>query len=167
MYKIGDKVVYGSHGLCCVVGQEARVIDKRNVTYLALEPIGQGGARFLVPTHNQAAMGKLRHVLSRQELDILLQSEEVRADCWIKDENQRKQTYRELISSGDCQRLMAMVHALYLHKAAQQAAGKKVHLCDENFLRDAEKLLVSEVAMVMELDQEQAKQYLRNHLISK
>ena len=164
MYQLGDKVVYGSHGVCCVVGQEERVIDKRNVTYLALEPMGQGGSRFLVPTHNAVAMSKLRHMLTREELDTLLQSQEIRTDAWIRDENMRKQAYREMISGGDRQKLLSMIQTLYRHKAAQQSAGKNVHLCDENFLRDAEKLLVSEIAMVLELEPDQAKQYLREKL---
>ena len=164
MYRIGDKVIYGSHGVCCVVGEEERTIDKRKVTYLALEPMGQGGSRFLVPTHNPVAMGKLCHVLTRQELDVLLHSEEIRKNAWIRDENLRKQTYRELIGSGDRQRMLSMIYTLYQHRASQAEAGKKVHLCDDNFLRDAEKLLLSEIAMVMELTPEQAKQYLRESL---
>ena len=163
-YRAGEKVVYGSHGICVIAGQEERLVDKKTVVYLVLEPVGQGGARYLVPTHNAAAMGKLRHVLSRQELDGLLCSEEIRADAWIRDENLRKQTYRELISSGDRQRLLTMIHTLYRHKAAQTAAGKKVHLCDDNFLRDAEKLLISEVSLVLDLTPEEAKLYLRDRL---
>ena len=56
MYQIGDQVVYGIHGVCCVVEQEERVIDRKRVTYLVLEPVGQDGSRYLVPTHNAAAM---------------------------------------------------------------------------------------------------------------
>ena len=164
MYQLGDKVVYGSHGVCCVAGQEERLVDKRSVTYLALEPVGQGGSQFLVPTHNAVAMSKLSHILKPEELDALLQSEGIRADVWIRDENQRKQSYRELISGGDRQKLLAMIHTLYRHKAAQQAAGKRVHLCDENFLRDAEKLLISEIAIVLDMEPDQAKQYLRTKL---
>lgn len=164
MFQIGDKVVYGVHGVCNVVDQEERIIDRKKVTYLALEPVGQGGSRYLVPTHNAAAMSKLKHMLSRQEMDALVCSEEVRADSWIPDENLRKQTYRELISGGDRAKLMRMVRTLYRHKAAQAAAGKKCHLCDENFLRDAEKLLVGEVSIVMDMTSEQAKSYLKEHL---
>lgn len=164
MFQIGDKVVYGVHGVCNVVDQEDRVVDRKKVTYLALEPVGQGGARYLVPTHNAAAMGKLKHMLTKQEMETLLCSEEVRADGWIKDENLRKQTYRELISGGDRGKLLCMVRTLYLHKAAQAAAGKKCHLCDENFLRDAEKLLIGEVSIVMDMTPEEAKAYLKAHL---
>ena len=164
MYQVGDKVVYGIHGVCMVVDQEERTVDRKRVTYLALEPVGQGGSRYLVPTHNTAAMAKLRHMLSKEELEALLQSEEIRTDGWIKDENQRKQTYRELISSGDRAKLMQMVHTLYRHKASQAAAGRKCHLCDENFLRDAEKLLISEISIVMDVEPDQAKTYIRNKL---
>lgn len=164
MYQVGDQVVYGIHGVCRVVDQEERVVDRKRVTYLALEPVGQGGSKYLVPTHNAVAMSKLRRMLSPSQMEELLQSEEVRADSWIRDENQRKQTYRELISSGDRASLMKMVHTLYNHKNTQSAAGKKVHQCDENFLRDAEKLLSSEVSIVLGLDMEQAKKYIKEHL---
>lgn len=164
MYQIGEQVVYGVHGVCRVVDQEERVVDRKRVVYLALEPVGQDGSRYLVPTHNAAAMSKVKAMLSKEELSALMASEQVRADGWIRDENLRKQTYRELISSGDRARLMQMVRSLYRHKAAQSAAGRKVHLCDDNFLRDAEKLLTGEVSVVMGLDAEQAKQYIRSRL---
>lgn len=161
MFQVGDRVVYGMHGVCDVTGREEKVIDRKSVIYLVLEPTGQPGSRYLVPTHNPAAMAKLRKMLSREELTGLLASPSVRQDCWIRDENQRKQTYRELISSGNREKLMAMVHALYLHKKQQAALGRKMHLCDDNFLRDAEKLLAGEVAIVMEMEADQARQYLR------
>lgn len=164
MYQIGDQVVYGIHGVCCVVEQEERVIDRKRVTYLVLEPVGRDGSRYLVPTHNAAAMAKLRKKLSREELEDLLKSETIRVDGWITDENQRKQMYRELISSGDLAKLMQMVHTLYRHKNAQAAAGRKVHLCDENFLRDAEKLLASEAAIVLGMEYDQARKYLKENL---
>lgn len=164
MYQVGDQVVYGVHGVCKVVDQEERVIDRKKVIYLALEPIGQAGSRYFVPTHNAAAMAKVRNMLSREELEAMMESEEVLADGWIRDENQRKQTYRELIGSGDRVRLLQMVRTLYRHRKAQSAAGKKCHLCDENFLRDAEKLLIGEFSIVLNMDQEQAKHYIRSKL---
>lgn len=164
MYQVGEKVVYGAYGVCKVVDQEERVIDRKRATYLVLEPVGQSSSKYLVPTHNAAAMAKLRHMLSRDELEAMMASEEVLADGWIQDENQRKQTYRELIGSGDRVRLMQMVRTLYRHRKAQAEAGKKCHLCDENFLRDAEKLLVGEFSIVLNMEPEQVKQYIRNKL---
>lgn len=164
MYQIGEQVVYGIHGVCCVVDQEERVVDRKHVTYLVLEPVSKDGSRYLVPTHNAVAMSKIRKMVNAEELTALFQSEEIHADCWIQEENVRKQTYREKISSGDRATLMQMIHTLYRHKAEQSAAGKKVHQCDENFLRDAEKLLAGEVGVIMEMEYPQALAFVREQL---
>ena len=131
MYQLGEKVVYGGHGVCCVAGQEERVVDKRTVTYLVLEPLGQGGSQFLVPIHNEVAMSRLRPLLTPEELDALLSLDQISPALWIREDNRRKQAYRELISSGDRARILGMLRTLYTHRENQLASGKKVHLCDD------------------------------------
>lgn len=149
VYNKGDIVMYGIHGVCNVVDVESRIVDRKKAEYLVLEPQGQSGSRYFVPTGNPNAMAKLRPMLSREELDALLLSEAVRQDGWIADENQRKQYYRELISSGDRVALLRMVRTLYRHKEEQTAAGRKFHLCDENFLRDAQRLIETEFSVIL------------------
>lgn len=149
MFQIGDQVIYGIHGVCQILCVEERVVDRKKIRYFALEPLDQPGARFYVPSENPAALAKLRHILGKQELEQLLSSAQIRENCWISDENQRKQRYRELINSGDRVALLRMIHTLHQHKKAQTAAGRKFHLCDENFLRDAEKLLNAEFSLVL------------------
>lgn len=65
MFQVGDKVVYGMHGVCVIAGTECRRVDKKNMEYLVLEPVGQDGARFLVPAQNAAVLGKLHPVPSQ------------------------------------------------------------------------------------------------------
>lgn len=164
MYGIGDVIIYGIHGVCRVADSEERVVDRKRVTYLVLEPDGQQGTRYLVPTHNASAMSKIHPVLTEPQLEELFSADMVHEDHWIRDENQRKQAYRDLIVSGDRAALMGMVASLYHHKEAQTAAGRKCHQSDENFLRDAEKLLSGEVALVKGISAEEAREYLRRRL---
>jgi len=164
MYQTGDKVVYGMHGVCVVSDIEIQMVDGKKVVYLVLEPIGQPGSRYLVPTHNAAAMAKVRPMLNNAELEALLSSERIHTDVWIRDENQRKQCYRELITSGDRQRLYQMVCSIYRFRRNQTKAGKKMHMCDDNFLRDAEKQIASEISVAFDMDYRDAMQYLREKL---
>ena len=164
MYQIGDHVVYGIHGVCRITELENRTVDKKQVCYYVLEPLDQTGARFLIPTHNENAVSKLRPVLDREALEALLRSDELRVDAWIPDENLRKQRYRELISSGDRTALLQMVGTLHRHKKSQAALGRKFHLCDENFLRDAQKLLNSEFSMVLGIEPGRVGEYIANAL---
>lgn len=164
MLEVGNRVVYGIHGVCTIVDVEQRTVDRKKVSYFVLEPAEQTGAKFYVPTHNQLALSKLRPLLSRQELEDLLHSEQTQRDTWIADENQRKLKYRELINGGDRAALICMIRCLLRHKTAQVAAGRKFHLCDENFLRDAQKLLSSEFALILEIPQSEVGAYIEKRL---
>ena len=164
MFHVGDHVLYGIHGICRITDVEERIVDRKKVYYFVLEPQDQAGAKYYIPTHNEAALAKLRHVIGKEELEALLKSDAVRVDSWIADENQRKQRYRELINSGDRAALLQMIGSLHRHRAQQAEAGRKFHQCDENFLRDAEKRLASELEYVLNTDFDQAKNYLRQKL---
>lgn len=156
--------MYGIHGVCTITDTEIRTVDRKKVEYFVLEPNEQPGARFFVPTHNQVALSKLRPLLTAEELETLLSSEDTHKDCWITDENQRKQKYRELINSGDRASLISMIRSLHKHKETQLAAGRKFHLCDENFLRDAQKLLSSEFSLVLGIPQTEVGAYIEKKL---
>ena len=166
MFTQGQMAVYGSHGVCVFLESETRTIDRKPVQYYVLEPVEQPGARFYVPKANPAAISKLSPLLSRQELNDLLRSEkESEQDYWIPEENRRKQRYRELIGSTDRSGLIAMVRCLHLHRKSQLEQGKKFHQCDENFLRDAERLLCGEFALVLGIEKNQVGEYIRSHLV--
>lgn len=107
-------------------------------------------------------MSKLRRVIGREELEALLKSDLVRQSCWIDDENRRKQYYRELIMSGDRERLLQMIGSIYRHKAQLAQTGKKLHLSDEGFLKDAQKLLGGEFSLVLDIPVAQVGGYIRD-----
>lgn len=164
MFQVGDQVVYGIHGICKILDLEERMVDRKKIKYFALEPIEQPGSRFFVPSENPVALAKLRHVISREDLERLLSSTEIRENCWIPDENQRKQRYRELINSSDRVALLRMINTLHQHKIAQAEVGRKFHLCDENFLRDAEKLLNAEFSLVLGIQPVEVEGYILSAL---
>lgn len=160
----GDLVVYGIHGVCRIVSIERRAVDHKQVEHFVLEPSNQPETRFYVPTGNPAAVAKLRKLLTAEALDTLLASEEIRTDVWIPNESARKEKYRELISRADCAELICMIRALYVHKREQLASGKKFHQSDENFLRDAERVIGSEVSQILNIPQSQVGEYIRGRI---
>lgn len=58
VYQVGDQVLYGIHGVCRILELEVRSVDRKKVEYYVLEPLEQPGARFYVPTQNQAAVDR-------------------------------------------------------------------------------------------------------------
>ena len=114
MYHIGEILIYGAHGACRVVEHTHSQTDGKPVTYLVLEPLGQTGARYMVPSHNQLAMAKLRPLMTPEELERLPEIAAEQPPQWIQDENRRKALYRELIGSTDRGRLLALLMEVIL-----------------------------------------------------
>ena len=166
VFQLGDQVMYGIHGVCSIAEIEVKRVDRKNVEYFVLVPVEQPATRYYVPTGNAAALSKLRALLSREELLLLLESEAVRSNVWIPDESRRKLHYRELLNGGDRLALLQMIYTLQNQKQIQAAAGRKFHLCDENFLRDAEKVLSSEFSVVLGIPVSQVGEFIEKHLHS-
>lgn len=164
MCQPGDYVVYGVQGICRVLGKEKQLVNRKRVEYLVLEPLSKVESKFYLPTQNPTAMAKLQPLLTLQALTELMNSTEITRDFWIPEENLRKQKYRDLLSNGDRIALLQMLRSVYRYREELLETGKKVHQCDDNFLRDAEKLLCSEIGLVMEMDIVQAREYLHSHL---
>lgn len=167
MYQIGDCVIYGIHGVCRIVATEEKTVDRKKIAYFVLEPVDQNEARFFVPMHNEAAVSKIRKIMTADEINALLHADEVLADAWISDENQRKLCYRSLIGSGDRTALLRMIRSIHEHKSGLEEKGRKLHICDENFLKDAQKLLRSEFALVLQIPQEEVGNYIVSAIKSK
>ena len=163
-FQCGDQVVYGVQGVCRIVEVEHRKVDQKIVEYFVLVPCSQTDARYYVPVHNQAALAKMRKLLSRSELEALLDSEEVREDYWIPEENLRKGSYRNLLARGASPEMIGTIRALYAQRQKQMELGRRLHLCDENFLKDAQRILCAEVAQILQVSPREAEDYLRTRL---
>lgn len=163
--QMGETVVYGVHGVCKITGTEQWTQGGKRQAYLVLEPVYQQGARFLVPADNAAVLRKLFPLLLPQDIQSLLTSAAVHKNCWIADENLRKQEYKNLVANGSRETLLAMLYTLYQNQRQQRSLGRRCHICDERFLNDMEKLFAEEIAYAMDMDVEQARLHLRAALL--
>lgn len=164
VFAVGDMVVYGIHGVCRIADLERRIVDRKAIEYYVLEPTNPPIAKFYVPTQNPVAVAKMRKVLTKDALNQLLESQEIRENSWIADENARKDKYRQLITQADCAELIPMIRALHIHKQEQLAAGKKFHLCDDNFLKDAQRLITAEVSQILGIAPEEVGPYIQSKI---
>ena len=152
MFKVNDVVVYGSQGVCEIIGIDERKMDGVSRTYFVLKPNDDKGATCYVPTWNEKALAKIRRVMTKQEVDALIDSMPNKSPTWIANEKDRKEAYKNILASRDQAAIISMVQALFSHKKEREAEGKRVHMSDEHFLKDAEQLLYSEWQYVLNVD---------------
>lgn len=155
MFCVNDTILYGAQGVCRIVSIVRESFGSGPVDYYVLEPVYHDNSTIYVPVESAALTGKMRRMLSPEEIISLIRSMPGEELIWIENENQRKTAYREILSRGDRTELVKLIKTLYLHQQQRQAAGKKLHIADEHFFKEAEKMLYDEFALVLNLKQEE------------
>ena len=151
MFNKGDAVLYGSNGVCHVVGTDIQDLYGDMIEYLVLKPVCDTNSTVFVPIKNQNLMSRIIPVLSEKQVYEFIDDIPNEETIWIDDEKQRKQFYQSIISQYDRKKLVRIIKTLYLHKISQQQKGRKLHQADEQLLRQAEKLLYSEFSVVLNI----------------
>lgn len=150
MFQIGDTVLYGMDGVCTVTDITTRVFNKESREYIVLTPVHDGRSTIYVPTASEAALTKMREILSADEIRAIIRDlpQNVCTD-WIADENTRRQHFKDILQTGDRREIIRMIKTIYLHGQEQKANGRKLHHADEVAMKDAEAVLYDEFAYVL------------------
>ena len=60
--------------------------------------------------------------------------------------------------------MVRMIKALYLHQREQQAKGRKLHMADDRFFKEAERMLYEEFALVLQMKKEEVLPFILEQL---
>ena len=148
MFCVGQKVLYGANGVCTIDDVTEKSVGDHVLQYYVLKPVASAASTLFVPTANEQLVGKIRNVLTADEAKAILAD---LPDCgaWTDDKTERSEHFKSVISSGDCVELIRMIRLLKAHEAEQVANGKRLHISDERFLKEAEKMVGEELAIVL------------------
>lgn len=154
MFEVNDMVVYGTHGVCKIEAVERKEFSGVSKEYYFLRPANDSTAAIYVPTQNEKLVGKLRKLLTEQEVYQLIETMPQKEIIWYQKENERKEEYKKLIEKGDHSELIGMIKAIYLQKQQRESEGKHLYISDERFFREAENLLYDEFQYVLNIKKE-------------
>ena len=164
MYEVGNTVIYKNDGVCRITKVIVREFKDKEIEYYVLNPVHNSNAEIFVPKNNADLVSKMRKVLSKEEILQIINSMPDEENIWISNEADRKERYREILIKGDRAELVRLIKTLYIHKQNQKQCGKKLHLADERFLRDAEKMLYDEFAYVLEISPDEVLGFITSKL---
>ena len=151
MFQVNDVIIYGSQGVCKITAIEEKPMGGAKKTYYVLKPVRDQGPTIYAPTENALVLKKMRRLLTVDEIHALIDAMPDEKTVWIDNVNERRECYKNLLAGGDYPALIQMIKAIYAHKKEREAAGKHLHIMDENFFRDAEQILYSEFQYVLNL----------------
>lgn len=164
MYSINDTVLYGANGVCRVSDICQKEFSGTAKDYYILRPISNEALTIFVPVNNKLLTDKIKRILSQKEICELISSLSNEPISWIEDDMERKEHYRSVLLSGNRREILKMIRELYIHKQEQQSKGKKMHLSDEQFLKEAEKLLYSEFSLVLNIKEDEVPSFIAERI---
>ena len=132
--------------------------------YYKLTPVYDEKTVIFVPKDSEALVGEMRHILSREEIDLIIGDSESRDYEWIDDAKSRAVAFSEIISGGDRGRILWIIKELSLYKQRVEAEKKKLYASDAKLLSSAEKVITEEFSFVLGIKREEVLPYILNKL---
>ena len=164
MFRINDVIMYGTQGVCQITAIEEKTVSGIKRSYFVVKPVNNTGATIFAPTDNEHILKKMRRLLSKEEIDALIDSMPDKNAPWIDNGNARKEHFRKILSDGNHLELIKMIKSIFAHKKEREAEGKRLHMADEHFLKDAEQILYHEFQYVLKLS---SKEELMTYIFSR
>ena len=144
MYSVGETVGYSYYGVCNIEQITKREVGGNFIDYYVLKPVFDDRSTIYVPVKNEKLVGRMRAPLTRSEAEDLLSSLDRIETIWIDNDNERKENYRTLITEGIPSDMAKLYKTLVHRRRELEGSTRKLRSTDENYLREAEKILVIE-----------------------
>ena len=164
MFSIGEKVVYGAYGVMEIIDMRDVAFDDRIRKYYVLrEAGGNSSSETLVPTDNELVVSHMKRLLTKEEMtDAIRRAKAVTDFDWLPDNRARAEHFKTVIASGDRVAILVMIRSIVEAGRLRAAEGKKNFLSDETAMKKAEKVLYSEIALVMEIPLSDVAEFIEN-----
>lgn len=164
MYSVGAVVIYRNEGVCRITDTITKRLGDKNIEYYVLKPVHKENSEIFVPKNNSVLVEKMRKVLSKDEIMQLIKKIPEEGNIWIEDSDERKESYKKILESGERTELVKLIKTLHTHKQKQKKSGKKLRISDERILKDAERMLYDEFAYVLDIPHSEVVPFISGQL---
>ncbi len=164
-YKKQDTIVYGTTGICTIedIRQKSFSPGQQEMYYI-LKPVFSPSSTVYVPVDNERLTAKMRRVLTKPEIDALVDTVAKRGDVWTEDRRERVDRFKATLSEGIGTELLTMIHSLHRHKAQLEQQHKKLCSADEQTYASAKKMVTEEFSYALHIAPDEVEAYIVNRL---
>ena len=163
MFKIGEFVVYGTVGVCLINGISQQDFSGKERSYYSLTPMYDKDTTIYAPVDSTKV--NIRKIMSRQDAErFVAHLPAVKSRSYINDK-ERVQVYKDILSSGDCVDLAAMIKEIANARQLRMDNKKVLSEREQTGIKNAKKLLYGELAAALEIVPEQVPDYISDRVM--
>lgn len=159
MYQRGDKIIYGSSGVCEVAEVTTPDFEKdKTKLYYALKPKYQDGVIF-TPVDTKVFM---RPIITKAEVDALIDKiPTMEPEAYHnKALRELEEHYNSYLKSHNCEDLLELTMSIYIKRRDLLSQHRKFGAVDERFMKRAEDLLDGEFAVALGIEKSEVHAYI-------
>ena len=165
LFSVNEFVLYNTTGICQIKEIREREFEGFGAkTYYVLKPVYNQLSEIFVPVDNEVLTGKMRGIMSLDEVYSLIDSLEGDRDAWIPDNRLRSKAFEQILKNGSSRELVEMLKTIFSFRKERIAAGKQLQQADQHALDKAEKLLFQEFAIILGIAPEEVPSFISNRL---
>ena len=163
-YQKDEYVRYAVNGVCLVEDIRKMPELKRDALFYVLRPIADRKSTYFIPVDNEKLTAKLRPLLTKDEIETLIDQVQITELTWIDDRKERMEQYHTVLRECDMRQLVELACTLYLQRQQMLLEGKKMAPSDENVLHQAEALVDNELSVVLGIPISEVGAYIRGRV---
>ena len=148
MFKVGDLIIYSSHGLCRIDEICERLDLQEGKRYYILHPVEDSKLKISIPVDNDKV--NMLELLDREEAEEIIGLFEYPGVSWIEINSKRNEIYSEVLKTGNRRDISKIVNTLLRKKYKTENVGKKFHERDQRLLSCAKNILFAELAIALD-----------------
>lgn len=152
MYNIGDTIIYTTCGLCRIDDLIQKEFNGELKNYYILKPLNDSKTSLQVQVDNPVTKEKLKALLKKDDILSLIQKMPLIESYWIENENERKRHFSAVLRSGRRDEVLGIIKSIHEHQKLLKERGRKLHACDEQYCKDAEKIIYEEFSYVLQIE---------------
>ncbi|MBE6587506.1 MAG: hypothetical protein E7647_03725 [Ruminococcaceae bacterium] len=160
-HKIGDFVTYRQNGICRInkiVKQNFAGMGERE--YFELSPVYDMKTVIFVPLDSEPLKAGMRHILSKEEIDGIINEAEHEELEWSNDTKDRAQKFGDILLEGDRAKILWVIKVLSIYKKELEEKKRKLYASDAKILSTAEKAITEEFSFVLGIKREEVLPYI-------
>lgn len=162
MFEIGEYIIYSSTGVCRIDDIRTERFSGTSKSYYILKPVYLNDSTIYAPVGSSEQ--RMKSVISKEAVYKLIHSMPDEEMIWIENDNERKEKYGEIIKLGDRRDLVKLLKTLHYVQKKKQMSGRKFHSADERIMKDAEKILYEEFALVLDIEPGKVSEFIHDEL---
>ncbi|WP_405099091.1 CarD family transcriptional regulator [Oceanobacillus sp. FSL H7-0719] len=148
MFKIGDLIIYSTHGVCKI--DDICEKSYRDVTreYYVLYPIEDPNLLISVPVDSDQVV--MLDIMDQEEARKVIQAFEEPGMEWIEDAKIRNKKYNNIIRGGDQKAIIKLANTLMRKQMEAKGNKERMYDQDQKMLEYIQGILFQELAASLE-----------------